>query len=50
MQQTCVLGMQKVREEVILEFLAQKSLNLKLWLERYEALKFGGLFCRFFSG
>jgi hypothetical protein len=32
---------------VILEFLAQESLNLKLWLERYEDLKFGELFCRF---
>jgi hypothetical protein len=33
---------------VILEFLVQKSLNLELWLERYEGLKFGGLFCGFF--
>jgi hypothetical protein len=40
--------MQKVREEVILEFFSQKSLNLELWLERYEDLKLGGLFCEFF--
>jgi hypothetical protein len=42
--------MQQVREEVILQFLVQKSLNLKWWLERYEDLNFGGLFCEFFWG
>jgi hypothetical protein len=42
--------MQKVREEVILEILAQKSLNLELWLERYEDLKLRGLFFEFFWG
>jgi hypothetical protein len=42
--------MQKVREEVILEFLVQKSLNLEFWLERYDDLKLGGLFCDFFLG
>jgi hypothetical protein len=35
---------------VILEFSAQKSLNLELWFERYEDLKLGGLFCEFFWG
>jgi hypothetical protein len=39
--------MQKVREEVNLEFVAQKSLNLELWLERYEDLKLGGYFVNF---
>jgi hypothetical protein len=24
----------------------QESLNLKLWFERYECLKFWGLFCK----
>jgi hypothetical protein len=42
--------MQKVREEVILEFLVQKSLNFEFWLERYDDLKLGGLFCDFFLG
>jgi hypothetical protein len=28
---------------VILDFLARESLNLELWLERYEDLKLGGL-------
>jgi hypothetical protein len=39
--------MQKVREEVILEIFMRKSLNLELWLERYDGLKFEGYFMDF---
>jgi hypothetical protein len=31
-----------------LRSLAQESLNLVLWLERYEDLKLPGQFCKFF--